>query len=39
LENENQKVLKPDWLGEEVTVKPEYYNAMLRKNPYRTWKK
>lgn len=39
LENEEQTVLKPDWLGEEVTGKPEYYNAMLRKNPYRSWKK
>ncbi len=39
LGNENQEVLKPDWLGEEVTGKAEYYNAMLRKNPYCLWKK
>jgi adenylate cyclase len=39
LENENTTIIKPDWLGEEVTGKAEYYNAMLRKNPYRSWKK
>lgn len=29
---------KPDWLGEEVTGKKEYYNSQLSKNPYNTWK-
>jgi adenylate cyclase len=29
---------KPDWLGEEVTGKPEYYNANLIANPYVNWK-
>lgn len=28
---------KPDWLGEEVTGRAEYYNAMLMKRPFRQW--
>ena len=28
---------KPVWLGEEVTGIKKYYNAQLRRNPYRTW--
>jgi adenylate cyclase len=28
---------KPAWLGQEVTGDPRYYNAMLMKQPYRTW--
>ncbi|WP_088892553.1 CYTH domain-containing protein [Leptolyngbya ohadii] len=28
----------PDWIGEEVTKDPRYYNAYLSKNPYQTWK-
>lgn len=27
---------KPEWLGEEVTGKKEYYNAYLSKNPFKT---
>ena len=29
LANENEKPALPDWLGEEVTGKPEYYNSNL----------
>ena len=28
---------KPDWLGEEVTGKPEYYNSSLSSNPFKKW--
>jgi len=28
---------KPDWLGEEVTGNPKYYNSQLSKNPFATW--
>ena len=28
----------PDWLGKEVTGDRRYYNSMLMKHPYRTWK-
>jgi adenylate cyclase len=31
LSSEDEKFLKPDWLGEEVTGKPEYYNSSLIK--------
>lgn len=28
---------KPDWLGEEVTGDPKYYNSNLTKHPYNQW--
>ncbi|MDR3269741.1 MAG: CYTH domain-containing protein [Tannerella sp.] len=28
----------PDWVGEEVTGDPKYYNAMLSKQPFNQWK-
>jgi adenylate cyclase len=31
LSSENEQFEKPDWLGEEVTGKPEYYNSNLIK--------
>jgi adenylate cyclase len=31
LSSENEKYEKPDWLGDEVTGKPEYYNVNLIK--------
>lgn len=31
LEDENQAFEKPDWLGEEVTGRKEYYNSFLSK--------
>lgn len=32
LEDEDETFEKPEWLGEEVTGNPLYYNATLRKN-------
>jgi adenylate cyclase len=37
LQSEDEEFEKPDWLGEEVTGRPEYYNAMLIRRPYKTW--
>lgn len=28
---------RPDWLGEEVTGRPEYYNSSLAVRPYKDW--
>lgn len=33
-----QELVLPDWIGEEVTGDPRYYNAMLVRHPYRCWK-
>lgn len=38
LESENQEIKIPDWIGEEVTGNPKYYNIYLVENPYNTWK-
>ncbi len=37
LESEEQEVPKPDWIGEEVSDDPRYFNANLIANPYTTW--
>ena len=37
LNNESEAFSKPDWLGQEVTGNPRYYNVMLMKNPYKNW--
>ena len=37
LDAENQTVVLPDWVGEEVTDDPRFYNANLIANPYTTW--
>lgn len=37
LDDENETIEKPDWLGKEVTDDPRYYNSMLMKNPYKYW--
>jgi len=29
---------KPEWLGEEVTGDVRFFNSMLMKNPYKSWK-
>lgn len=31
-----EEITIPDWLGEEVTGNPRYYNATLSRHPYRT---
>ena len=38
LTDENDSFEKPQWLGEEVTGDVKYYNSMLVKNPYKSWK-
>jgi adenylate cyclase len=38
LQSETDAFDKPDWLGEEVTNDPRYYNAYLSKNPFSEWK-
>ena len=37
LESEDQRFERPNWLGEEVTGDPKYYNANLVINPYKNW--
>jgi len=37
LENENQKIDIPSWIGDEVTGEIKYYNSMLIKNPFTNW--
>ncbi len=37
LKDENQKLTLPDWVGEEVTTDPRYFNANLVARPFRTW--
>jgi CYTH domain-containing protein len=37
LESENQDFPRPDWIREEVTGDPRYFNSNLIKNPYKMW--
>ena len=37
LENENQNVEIPDWVGEEVTFDNRYFNSNLVKSPFKDW--
>lgn len=37
LESEDQEIEKPNWVGDEVTDDPRYYNANLVAHPYSTW--
>jgi adenylate cyclase len=37
LESEQQAFAKPDWIGEEVTHDPRYFNANLLRHPYSAW--
>jgi CYTH domain-containing protein len=37
LESEDQAFKKPDWVGDEVTGDPRYFNANLIKHPYNRW--
>ena len=38
LESEDQDFDKPEWVGEEVTGDPRYFNSNLIKEPYLQWK-
>ncbi|KKD39210.1 MAG: CYTH domain-containing protein [Limnoraphis robusta] len=37
LSDPNQIIEIPDWISEEVSHDPRYYNSNLVKNPYRQW--
>ena len=37
LESEDQVYIKPEWIGEEVTSDPKYFNANLIHHPYSKW--
>jgi CYTH domain-containing protein len=37
LESEDQLFPRPDWVGEEVTGDPRYFNSNLIKNAYTKW--
>ncbi|MFC0225283.1 CYTH domain-containing protein [Serratia aquatilis] len=39
LQSEDQVFDKPDWVGEEVSGDPRYFNSNLVTCPYSTWKK
>jgi len=38
LQDENDPFDSPKWLGEEVTGQVKYYNSLLSKHPYKSWK-
>lgn len=37
LQSEEQAFAKPDWIGEEVTGDPKYFNSSLIARPFSTW--
>ena len=37
LEQEDQLFEKPEWIADEVTGDPKYFNSNLIQNPYRKW--
>ncbi|NNE63067.1 MAG: CYTH domain-containing protein [Gammaproteobacteria bacterium] len=37
LVDENEHFEYPDWLGQEVTADPRYYNSNLLQKPYKDW--
>ncbi len=37
LNSVDESFVKPEWLGEEVTGQPKYYNSQLSKQPYNMW--
>ena len=38
LETENEAFVKPQWIGEEVTGDPRYFNSNLIHHPYCKWR-
>jgi adenylate cyclase len=34
---QGEDFVRPEWLGEEVTGRREYYNSSLAKRPFKTW--
>ena len=39
LESEDEQFDIPEWIGEEVSDDPRYYNMNLMSNPYEVWNK
>ena len=37
LSSEDEVFARPEWVGDEVTDDPRYFNSNLVANPYRTW--
>ncbi len=37
LADEQEQFIRPDWLGEEVSHDPRYYNVSLVHHPYKDW--
>ena len=37
LAREDEELIKPSWIGEEVTDQAKYYNANLARHPYCQW--
>jgi len=37
LADEHQRIVLPDWVGEEVTADPRYFNASLVSQPFTQW--
>lgn len=37
LTSEDQAFTRPDWVGEEVTADPRYFNSNLIANPFTSW--
>lgn len=37
LENENESIEKPHWLGNEVTNDERYFNSYISLNPFKNW--
>jgi adenylate cyclase len=37
LGSEDEAFDRPEWIGEEVTDDPRYFNSNLVGNPFRTW--
>ena len=38
LQSETEPFARPDWLGDEVSSDPRYYNSYLSEHPYNEWK-
>ncbi len=38
LNSETETLVKPKWLGQEVTGEIKYYNSQLSRRPFNTWK-
>lgn len=37
LQDDRQEIKLPDWIGEEVSHDPRYYNSNLSKHPFKDW--